>query len=550
MQMGRTPLSRSSQRGLFVGWSALLATEVVGLTWFFDFQSVHQALGYSSWLQALIGQSGQLLRLAGAFVIVALIHGGSSWKEELDTFGSFLSAWPSVALRLIVHLVALIGFVEVTARLIAFADSSLTALSGLLLLNWVVMVPAVGFTWLSIGLPPSGWLSFWKRRRFSLGIALLGGSLAWLAGLATAHLWRPMVGGTFALVRWMTVPWAGDQLICDPDRALIGTPTFGVEIAPACSGYEGIGLVWVVIGAYLWLFRGELRFPRALVLLPLATALSWFTNAVRIAVLLFVGNFISPEIAGGGFHSQAGWLAFNAITLGLIAASRHLTWFQRPREVPKVETIVTENPTVAYLAPLMAVVVTMMMTTAISAGFDRFYGLRIVAGALALFHFRKSYREINWSVSIGSIVGGVAVFGLWLGLEPPDKASSSSLHSEVEKLGESWRILWIVLRVLGSTLLIPVIEEVAFRGYLSRRLISAAFEEVDPRTFTLLSLLGSSLLFGAMHQRFVAGTVAGLVYGWIYHRRGSLGDAVLAHAVTNGMIAVSVLGAGWWSLWS
>ena len=40
---------------------------------------------------------------------------------------------------------------------------------------------------------------------------------------------------------------------------------------------------------------------------------------MRIAALVLVGTRVSPEVALGGFHSQAGWLAFNALALGTLA---------------------------------------------------------------------------------------------------------------------------------------------------------------------------------------------------------------------------------------
>jgi membrane protease YdiL (CAAX protease family) len=56
--------------------------------------------------------------------------------------------------------------------------------------------------------------------------------------------------------------------------------------------------------------------------------------------------------------------------------------------------------------------------------------------------------------------------------------------------------------------------------------------------------------FGALHGRWLAGTLAGLCYALALYRRGRLGDAVLAHATTNALIAADVLATGTWSLWS
>jgi CAAX prenyl protease-like protein len=62
-------------------------------------------------------------------------------------------------------------------------------------------------------------------------------------------------------------------------------------------------------------------------------------------------------------------------------------------------------------------------------------------------------------------------------------------------------------------------------------------------------VLGSSLVFGVMHQRMLAGTLAGAVYALVLLRRGELSDAVLAHGTTNALLAAYVLISGNWGMW-
>lgn len=108
----------------------------------------------------------------------------------------------------------------------------------------------------------------------------------------------------------------------------------------------------------------------------------------------------------------------------------------------------------------------------------------------------------------------------------------------------------MTVRVVGSVVTVPLAEELAFRGYLARRLIAADFEDVSAIHLTWLSVLLSSVLFGAMHQqRWLAGTLAGVLYALVFRRKGELSHAVLAHATTNAMIAAHVLISGNWSLW-
>ena len=47
-----------------------------------------------------------------------------------------------------------------------------------------------------------------------------------------------------------------------------GTASFHVQIAPACSGYEGIGLILAFTAAWLWFFRPGSALPASAVADP------------------------------------------------------------------------------------------------------------------------------------------------------------------------------------------------------------------------------------------------------------------------------------------
>ncbi len=65
------------------------------------------------------------------------------------------------------------------------------------------------------------------------------------------------------------------EVLCRPEEFVLGTPPSRSRSRLQCSGYEGIGLIWVFLGVFYWWFRNELRFPQALLLIPLGTVLSW-----------------------------------------------------------------------------------------------------------------------------------------------------------------------------------------------------------------------------------------------------------------------------------
>jgi membrane protease YdiL (CAAX protease family) len=92
---------------------------------------------------------------------------------------------------------------------------------------------------------------------------------------------------------------------------------------------------------------------------------------------------------------------------------------------------------------------------------------------------------------------------------------------------------------LIASLLAPLAEEVAFRGYA----LSALRTHLRPGT----AIAASSVLFAAMHLdpvRFPAVLFLGAFLGWLAWRSGSLWPAVAAHAVNNGLGSIAVLNGG------
>ena len=156
---------------------------------------------------------------------------------------------------------------------------------------------------------------------------------------------------------------------------------------------------------------------------------------------------------------------------------------------------------------------------------------------------------MSWSWPAVAI--GAAVFAVWMALEPASGVgnTSSPLAEGLTRLSRPAAFLWLSARVIGSVVTVPIAEELAFRGYLVRRLIAADFLSVSPGRFTWLSFVVSSGLFGVLHGRWLAGSIAGAFYALALYRKGDLSEAVLAHATTNALIAAYVVGTGAWGMW-
>jgi exosortase E/protease (VPEID-CTERM system) len=406
-------------------------------------------------------------------------------------------------------------------------------------------------TWACAVFPPDHWIAVIRSQRMVISSGIAAGTLVWASGFVTEAAWTNLARYTFTLVTWMLRGIYSD-VVSAPERLVVGTAAFKVNIAASCSGYEGIGLIVAFLAIYLVLFRKDLRFPAALVLLPIGAVTIWLLNAGRIAALVVIGTSGWRDIALGGFHSQAGWLVFNAVGIGFVAVINRGGYFAsdcRLRPVLSVRS--ADESTGALLGPLVAMLAVAMVTGAFSAGLDWLYPLRIVAGAAVIWACWPTYTNMRWSCSWSALGIGVATFVIWMLMLPADLTAKDGWPAALQTMPPFRADAWLALRVAGYVLAVPIAEELAFRGYAARRLISRHIDGVPLGTFTWLSFLLSSLVFGLFHGRlWLSGMVAGMAFAAALYRRRSMGDAVLAHATTNGLIACYVFATGRWSVWS
>ena len=349
----------------------------------------------------------------------------------------------------------------------------------------------------------------------------------------------------------MLAVFASNVVLGAPEY-VVGTETFAVTITPVCSGFEGIGLLGTFMGAYIGFARGQLQWPRALVLVPAGMLAAWVANVLRISALIGVGHWLSPETAIGAFHSKAGWVLYCAAALGLVAWSHRSRMLARQPSEPTDKLAHVAAP---YLAPLLGVVAASLVTGLFAGAVDVLYPARVLAGGSLLWAYRATLqRELTWRGSPRAMLLaaalGAAVFAIWIALAPAaHQDSASALRSELDSMSPLLFAIWIGFRIAGAVLVVPVAEELAFRGYVLRRLIDKDFTRVAPGAFSWPSFLVSSATFGALHQHWLGGLLAGMVYALAVYRRGRLADAVLAHAVTNAILAAYVCTTGNWHLW-
>ncbi|MFM8284542.1 MAG: exosortase E/protease, VPEID-CTERM system [Planctomycetaceae bacterium] len=444
---------------------------------------------------------------------------------------------------------------------------------------WPAGVVTLAFTaaWVaSLGwlLPPGTdeWRTvFWA----AAAAAFVAFSIA-ISDAASWAFWSLTHRFTEDIVEVIITPFAGAPIV-RPAECVIGTEAFNVAIGAPCSGYQGIFLMIFLFAGYLWWFRRIHRFPQVLLIFPIGIVLSFVLNTVRIAALILVGIYISPQIAVDGFHSYAGWLAFLAGGLGTIWGISHVPFFTDLLAAPDPLPLgadgsaavgaegmgaaargATSAPAIcgpsvsACLFPFLSLLSITILTGAFSAhdSIDVLYPLRVIVVAAVLWSLRREYRWREATLSPVAVGIGVATCAVWMLLAPaivmPDPEAAA--RQDPAQLGMLWGSAWLLMRLVGYTITVPIAEELAFRGFLARRLIGENVESLPVGTFTWLSFVASSAAFGFLHgAAWLPGLLAGMAFALaLYHRR-RLTDAIVAHATTNALIGFYAIVTGSWS---
>jgi len=180
----------------------------------------------------------------------------------------------------------------------------------------------------------------------------------------------------------------------------------------------------------------------------------------------------------------------------------------------------------------------------------------VIAAAIIGFSRRILPRSApHWVASIGL---GVAVFALWVGpdlLIPGWRSHWLFQNSVTGRITTSippteLTPLMLALRLTRASLLVPVLEELFWRGWLPRWLQDSRFYRVPIGQYSAFAFWATAVLFALEHGPFwEVGLLCGIIYNWWMRRTRSLGDLMLTHAVTNLALSIYVIASGRWSFW-
>ena len=176
----------------------------------------------------------------------------------------------------------------------------------------------------------------------------------------------------------------------------------------------------------------------------------------------------------------------------------------------------------------------------------------ILCGAL-VFWFWPEYdlqapRRLGFGVAIG-----VLVFVLWISPQAffgvPPRLSGFDPTIFANRLWVYW--ITILFRFLRLVIVVPLVEEIFWRGFLLRFLQDERFEQVPFGKFSWLSFAIVTLAFGFSHTPadWPAAIATGGLFNWVAYRTKSLSTCVVTHALTNLLLGIWIMQTGQWGFW-
>jgi CAAX prenyl protease-like protein len=176
----------------------------------------------------------------------------------------------------------------------------------------------------------------------------------------------------------------------------------------------------------------------------------------------------------------------------------------------------------------------------------------LLCGAVVIWFWRdyelRAPRKVWFAIVIG-----IVVFLLWIAPQQFFGFAPRLTGFDPERFSGQPGMYWtiVVFRFLRLVVFVPLVEEIFWRGFLLRYLISEKFTAVVVGTFSWFSFVAVTGGFGFAHSRpdWIPALICGALYNMVAYRTRSLASCVIAHALTNLLLGLWIMQTRQWGFW-
>lgn len=220
---------------------------------------------------------------------------------------------------------------------------------------------------------------------------------------------------------------------------------------------------------------------------------------------------------------------------------------------------VSAAPAWRYITPFASFIVLLEVAARLSLPAAWELPLRFVALAVICAMCWPTEISLRLRAPLLTASVGIVVFLVWITpdvLIPGYRSTPlfsnlliGHVHSSLPAgaLLNPWVLFW---RTARAVVIVPIVEELFWRGWLMRWLINRDFSRVPLGKYATGAFWITVILFASEHGPYWdVGLIAGIAYNGLAVRTRSLADCMLAHAITNGLLGWYVIAAGQWQYW-
>ena len=181
------------------------------------------------------------------------------------------------------------------------------------------------------------------------------------------------------------------------------------------------------------------------------------------------------------------------------------------------------------------------------------YPLQTLLCAGLLFWYRREYDFNGVRQPLVAVAVGIVVLVMWISPQAFFGAAARTEGFNPTIFADQPAAYWatVLFRFLRLVVIVPLVEEIFWRGFLLRYFIDEKFDRVPFGTFSWMSFAVVSIGFMFVHSMadWPAALLTGALYNFVAYRTKSLGACVLAHAVTNLLLGLWIMSTRQWGFW-
>jgi hypothetical protein len=221
------------------------------------------------------------------------------------------------------------------------------------------------------------------------------------------------------------------------------------------------------------------------------------------------------------------------------------------------------SPMAAYTVPFLIFMGGLMLTSALRAtGSEVFwlkhpeywvYPLQTALCAAALVFYWRQYDFSKRGGLFTATLAGLVVLGVWIAPQAVFGFPERTEGFDPTVFGEGSALYWMTLvaRFTRLVVIVPLVEEIFWRGFLMRSLVREDFEKARIGEFQWKAFLLVAVFFMLVHSMadWPAAFLCGLVYNFVAVKTRSLSACVVAHGLTNLGLGAYIMATRQWGFW-